>query len=500
MIPIDVSKSDRHTEGQLSERPLAELIREIIDAGLSGAIRLSNDPAKVVIYFDKGNLLFATSNVRAHRLREVFKRNATSATRHVDELSSNLSDEELAAALLENGTITPAVLQQTRSAQVADVLRLALLWTAGEWSFDKRVRLEGDLSSTIEINQLLLESARQLPLQFIKSRVGVGAVNYAPGEIEDLSLSPAEAKTLARIRAAKDDASLADLATKQLREQDLFRAVYGLCLGGVLRADDWKTILTDAPKTRAATKEVKASTPAVAHKDPNAEANDLFIRLNSATTHYEVLDVGALAEMTEIKKAYHELARRFHPDRYHQSELRARLESAFARIGRAYETLSDEKLRRDYDTSLAAVKDKTKAAEPAKKETPIAPAGPKQPDHANRAETSFKLGTEALERGQHDDAIRLLAEAATLEPRVGRYRAYYGAALMRNPSLRRTAETELQAALKLEPDNASFHLMLAELYQRIGLRKRAEHEALRALSADPANKSARELLSSLASK
>jgi Tfp pilus assembly protein PilF len=71
---------------------------------------------------------------------------------------------------------------------------------------------------------------------------------------------------------------------------------------------------------------------------------------------------------------------------------------------------------------------------------------------------------------------------------------------MRNPSLRRTAETELQAALKLEPDNASFHLMLAELYQRIGLRKRAEHEALRALSADPANKSARELLSSLASK
>jgi len=492
-----VSKSDRHTEGQLSEHPLAELIREIIDAGLSGAIRLSNDPAKVVIYFDKGNLLFATSNVRAHRLREVFKRNATSAT-YVDELSSSLSDEDLAAALLENGTITPAVLQQTRSAQVADVLRLALLWTAGEWSFDKRVRLEGDLSSAIEINQLLLESARQLPLQYIKSRVGEGAVNYSPGEIEDLSLSSAEAKTLARIRAAKDDASLADLATKHLREQDLLRAVYALCLGGVLRADDWQTILTDAPRTRAATKEVKATTPAVAPKDPNAEANELFTRLNSATTHYEVLDVGALSEMTEIKKAYHELARRFHPDRYHQSELRARLESAFARIGRAYETLSNEKLRRDYDTSLVG-KDKTKPAEPAKKETPAAPASTKQPE-ANRAATSFKRGTEALERGQHEDAIRFLAEAATLEPRVGTYRAYYGAALMRNPSLRRTAETELQAALKLEPNNASFHLMLAELYQRIGLRKRAEHEALRALSADPANKSARELLSSLASK
>jgi curved DNA-binding protein CbpA len=493
-----VSKSDRHTEGQLSERPLAELIREIIDAGLSGAIRLSNDPAKVVIYFDKGHLLFATSNVRAHRLREVFKRNATSAIQQVDELSANLSDEELAAALLENGTITPALLQQTRSVQVADVLRLALLWTTGEWSFDKRVRVEGDFPPAIDVNQLLLESARQLPLQFIKSRVGMGAVNYSPGEIEDLSLSPSEAKTLARIRAAKDDASLADLATKHLREQELLRAVYALCLGGVLRPDDRQTALTDAPRTRTATKEVKAAAPAVAPKDANAEANELFARLNTATTHYEVLDVGALDEMAEIKKAYHELARRFHPDRYHQSELRGKLESAFARIGRAYETLSDEKLRRDYDKSLAG-KDTTKAAEPAKKEIPVAPASPKQPE-ANRAETSFKRGTEALERGQHEDAIRFLAEAATLEPRVAKYRAYYGTALMRNPSLRRTAETELQAALKLEPDNASFHLMLAELYQRIGLRKRAEHEALRALSADPANKSARELLSSLASK
>jgi curved DNA-binding protein CbpA len=340
-------------------------------------------------------------------------------------------------------------------------------------------------------------------LQFIKSRVGVGAVNYSPGEIEDLSLSPTEAKTLARIRAAKDDASLADLATRHLREQDLLCAVYALCLGGVLRPDDQQTILTEMPRIRAAAKEVKAATPAVAPKDPNAEANELFTRLNTATTHYEVLDVGPLDEMAEIKKAYHELARRFHPDRYHQSELRSKLESAFARIGRAYEILSDEKLRRDYDKSLATAKDKTKAAEPAptaaKKETPAAPAGPKQPE-ANRAETSFKRGTEALERGQHEDAIRFLAEAATLEPRVARYRAYYGTALMRNPSLRRTAETELQAALKLEPDNASFHLMLAELYQRIGLRKRAEHEALRALSADPANKSARELLSSLASK
>jgi predicted Zn-dependent protease len=87
-----------------------------------------------------------------------------------------------------------------------------------------------------------------------------------------------------------------------------------------------------------------------------------------------------------------------------------------------------------------------------------------------------------------------------LEPRVARYRAYYGSALARKPTLRRSAESELQAALKIEPNNASFRVMLAELYQQVGLRKRAETEAARALSVDPTNKSARTLLANLSSK
>jgi len=33
---------------------------------------------------------------------------------------------------------------------------------------------------------------------------------------------------------------------------------------------------------------------------------------------------------------------------------------------------------------------------------------------------------EALQRNQHDDAIRFLAEAAILEPHQARYRAHYG--------------------------------------------------------------------------
>ena len=87
-----------------------------------------------------------------------------------------------------------------------------------------------------------------------------------------------------------------------------------------------------------------------------------------------------------------------------------------------------------------------------------------------------------------------------LEPREARYHARYGSALMRRHDSRRTAETELRAALAIEPDNASFRVTLAELYQQLGLRRRALGEVARALAADPGNIAARELLSNLKNK
>ena len=87
-----------------------------------------------------------------------------------------------------------------------------------------------------------------------------------------------------------------------------------------------------------------------------------------------------------------------------------------------------------------------------------------------------------------------------LSPREARYRAHYGQALIRQSKTRRIAETELQAALALEPDNASYRVMLAELYGLLGLQRRAEGELQRALSVDPKHEAARSLLSSLKSK
>src|SRR2546425_11514059 len=123
-------------EGQLSEHPLAELIREGINAKLSGALRLTRERVKVAVYLAEGAVIFAASNLRAHQLSETLKHDPALKNLKLDGLPTTHSDDQLSAALIERGLLTSEMLRGVRERQVTDVLRVALLWTNGTWGFD----------------------------------------------------------------------------------------------------------------------------------------------------------------------------------------------------------------------------------------------------------------------------------------------------------------------------------------------------------------------------
>ena len=134
---------------------------------------------------------------------------------------------------------------------------------------------------------------------------------------------------------------------------------------------------------------------------------------------------------------------------------------------------------------------RAKAAKEAAKKEQSEAAG--ETDFA-RAESSFQEGFIALQQGQIQAAIVSLAAAARLAPGEARFRAYYGRALGAVEATRRLAEAELQAALKLDPNNFSYRLMLAQLYFDLGFYRRAESELKRVLAAEPNNSGAHKLL------
>ena len=404
----------RGMNGQLSHRPLADLIREISTKSQSGSLRIERERIKPVTYFDKGKFVYAACNLRDLRLREHLVRSGLLSAKQLARFAETLSDLELAKNLCKQNLLTPAEVEEAQTKQVSDILRFAFTLTEGAWTFDPHAHLSASVTLNLDLDALLQWAAQRSP------------------------------------------SKSAEVATE--REPDNI---------------------------------------------------DAFLeRVRRAESHYDVLGVESTAAPEEMKTAYYDLARRYHPDRFRKTEPEqlSRIESAFARITQAYETLREDDLRANYNAKLqarrkaqqivdATAKSTARAAElsgtpDATPATPVIPA-------AERAANDFKEGLAALEQGQRSVAIGLFGSAARLAPNEARYRAYFGQMLMAQEKTRRAAEAELQAAVKLDPGNADYRIMLAQLFQDLGFALRARGEAERAVAADPNNRKARDLLREL---
>lgn len=481
-------------QGNLADKSLGELICELQQASASGALRLSRERAKIVIYFENGAIVFAVSNIRAHRLIEFLKRSGLAAEEVVAKVPPTATDDDVLAQFTRQGQLNPEQIGTIRGNQVADMLRATFLWTEGQWQFDPRVRVAKENRVAVDTQRLLLEATRHLPGTYIKSRFANRDehLETPPSNGQSLNLSPSEAFVLSRVTTAMSIKDL--LALGGMAEEETLRAIYALTTAGVLRRATTSTPQMSEPPQR-----VRA-----ASIDETLE--EFLTRIDRASDHYETLNIGRMATADEVKNSYHALARKYHPDRFHQASasVQTRIDSAFARIAHAYEVLHDASARATYDDRL-----KIDGAKPleripshpvekaSEKQSGAAMVSDKQTGNEDRAEASFQKGLAALKQNQAQHALRLFAQAASLEPRRARYRAEYGRALINDPQTRRIAEYELKAAIALEPNNVSYRVALAELYKALGLRRRAAGELQRALIADPNSDVARQLLASL---
>lgn len=503
--------------GKLTEQPLAELIREISIRGLSGTLRLEHESMQAAVYFDKGQLIYAASNLRTLRLREYLVKRGLVSEKDQEKLGNGLSDLELAEVMAGNGTLRQKDINALLVILVSDILRVSLLWIDGTWDFNGHARLVDPISVKIDTATLFREAAQRMPVNFVSGRF------RNPGEIiaraslvpATSNFRPAEGFVLSRLDRPLRLEELMSLSG--LPEQETHRVLYGLALSDFVIREHWqsafRTETTQSTKVPAATPTAPAINAQPEQSDnwlgasvESEELEEFLKRLKTATNHYEVLELPSTANLSDIKETYYAMARRYHPDRFHLrygKGVHAEISSAFARVTQAYETLTNPNTRAGYDHNLERTKQFAEAAKAARTSQP-AESGRLDPEMAagetemGRAEHSFREGSGALEQGRIRAAIEYLSHAARLEPQEARYRAYYGRALAAEEKTRRLAESEFQAAIKLEPANAVFRTMLAELYFELKFHRRSQTELDRALSIDRHNPAANLLLRKLA--
>src|SRR6185312_15601967 len=490
-------------DGLISEHPFAELIIEILEKRFSGALRVERKRVKAVVYFDSGDLIYATSNLKNLRLTEYLRKRGVPVEKMLG--MDSFSDFAAAASLLARGMVTQSTLDEATTEQVTDVARILLLWTDGQWSFEERARLTEPVRAHLKLRQLVLDASRRMDLKFPAARLSDlnEIISLGPSEGTELSLVASEGFLLSRVEGVIADDQLVMLSG--MREPDALRTIYGLVLSGLLVRQSWPHALKAGAARKAEPKtEVAEPKPAPPKpQDTEADLNEFLERLARAANHYEVLDIPTTSGAREIKNAYYALARRFHPDRFHElarGALHARLESAFARITQAHEMLSDPATKANYDAKIAAMKNVSQLSSMDASSSSDTQTSGEGGANTQLAEQRFQEGVAAMQMSEMNTATAALSAAARLAPNQARYRAYYGRALAAHPQTKRLAEAELQAAVKLDPANASYRVMLATLYRDLGFWRRAINELERALSLDSKNVEARRMLQSLETK
>ncbi len=509
--------------GEFRVHPFAELLVEIMEARLTGALRLDSLKKKSIIYFRDGAVVFAVSNAPEHRLFARLLNIGRISQADIKNAGNPSNDMEFAAVLCKSGLMNKESVSEAFVSQIGAIIIDALTWTEGRWEFSTHSRLRTDVFFEIEIHRLLMDYARCVPVQTVMSRFKSVQEKFVRSLAmpNDAYLQPQEACVLELFDTRPlDFAQIRALTSTP--ESVLDHSLYVLWLGGALVRLGWnrafsenriadikKTLFsrvkeapplasfsigesaTPSPTSSIETEPLDIAVPAV--EVPALTLDEWLMRAENSETHYDILAVADNAGNDVIKAAYFALAKLFHPDRYHREtgpQLR-RIQVAFTELAHAYETLKTQESRKSYDYKIRKeleTREKRKAAGVEES------ADGMQAEHALE---SFEQGLIHLNEEEYEAAAAYLVRAVHYNPKNALYRAYYGSALSRNDAQLHKAEFELQAAARLEPQNSKIRLMLATFFINRGMKKRAEGELTRFLEIAPDNAEARRLLDGL---
>jgi curved DNA-binding protein CbpA len=501
---------------------------------------LSRGKAIKAIFFESGAPTFAISNLTNEQLDHNLVEEGLGTYEQIERARERGGKaHRLGPVLVEMGVLEEQQMRKLVRDQVMSIILSVFEWTQGDYTFDDRMRAAHEVTLDRSAAEVLLEGARIASgiQQVADALVPLDAVILRAktnGRADSLRLIPLESYILSRIDSPTAVSEVGTLTG--VGEAEAHRALCALVAAGLLTRLDRDNEEGEDSVSRESGESLERVREEVVR----------MLHFFNSADFYDVLGVTRHATNAEIKAAYYHLAKKFHPDRYHQrdsGDLRSKLDALFAMITQAYDTLSQPAERTGYDDKIrknsgslanglprtppitvpetvanesqASDEDSGSVLKPSNGQPgdngamshapdesqsadaiPAATKGGPQLPATQLAELYYQQGRARFERKEYHAAVHLLREAIKLDSSRAAYHYHLGIALIRNPRTRREAERHLSKAAELEPYNAQIRVKLGLLYKEAGLSKRAENFFREALQMDPDNRVAQREISS----
>ncbi len=261
----------------------------------------------------------------------------------------------------------------------------------------------------------------------------------------------------------------------------------------------------------------------------------VYLALNKAKNQdlYSFLGVKKGASPEIVKKAYLIKTKICNPDVYKgllDKELIAKCKELFKKYTEAYETLSDEKKRREYDRDKRAQRseelekkkeaamyfqkgmqafdeqDFERATQYFREAVKLFPINPvyhakleeiRRIDKSKRGIIRYKTGLMEFEQKNYEEAIKHLKSAFEINPTKHEWLLKLLEAYKKVPKLKDESLEYYEKWIEMEPTNPKVYLEYGRALKSVGKKKEAGEQFFMALKWDPRNKEAKEALGEL---
>ncbi len=531
LAPVELETEEK---GDLKEISYPKLLLNLYRDKRSGVL-IVNSRVKLKVYLAEGIPIFAEGGEFETALgKMILDSEKISKADHERAVDIAVKKKQrIGDVLVEMGLVSPHELNESLELQLREKLIRGFNCLQGTYSFKPKSDFVGRIvGHRINLHQVLYEGVKRFVEEptiekILFEKEGNPHIELSPTlreEVSGISLGPKESRF---IQLLKDKSSISDIVrTSRLGMSETLKILYFLQLLGLLKISkggpDLKAEKLSSKKTVDEHKidrkkevnpldqdvvtleeeimETELELPKVeVDKSPRLEKLkdfsfeqtkaggkekrkekkeviiDEVLKIHvtlSEKTYYEILDVEKDSRKEDIRTAYFNLAKKFHPDTHpdFDKDIKERAEEIFMAITTAYQTLSDNEKRAEYDSQIEVA---TLTEAKTSYEAEIA---------YRKAEVLFKQRKYTEAEQEFKNAVRLSPNEATY---IGAFAWATFVGTMDKDRVLHDVEKQLQRAITLNPRLPQTYYYLGCVYKYAENERKAEESFANALEYNP---------------